>query len=38
LIETRRLATWDPSPEIVSKRKRSTRKAQQLLAATAFTR
>jgi hypothetical protein len=38
LIETRRSATWDPSPETVSKRKRSTRKAQQLLAATVFTR
>jgi len=38
LIETRRSATWDPSPETVSKRKRTTRKAQQLLAATVFTR
>ena len=38
LIETRRSAAWDPSPETVSKRKRSTRKAQQLLAATVFTR
>ena len=37
LIETRRSATWGPSPE-TSKRKRTTRKAQQLLAATVFTR
>jgi len=38
LIETRRSTMWDPSPETVSKRKRSTRKSQQLLAATVFTR
>ncbi|TCO42084.1 hypothetical protein EV148_102443 [Dokdonella fugitiva] len=38
LIETRRLGNWDPSPETIGKRKRSTRKTQRLLAATVFTR
>jgi len=38
LIETRRSASWDPSPEIVNKRKRTNRKAQQLITATALTR
>jgi hypothetical protein len=38
LIETRRQANWDPSPETVSKRKRSTKKTQRLLAATVFPR
>jgi len=38
LIETRRLGHWDPSPETVGKRKRSTKKTQRLLAATVFTR
>ncbi len=38
LIEMRRSAAWGPEPEGTSKRKRTPRKAQQLLAATVFAR
>lgn len=39
LIETRRLASWDPSPEVAGKqRRRSAKKTKRLLAATVFTR